>query len=183
MRGLLSRVVTIHDMVVFEEKYNRPDFFLPQRHSRDDGCFKLVFFSGRHCEFRIHKIRKCFRYFPNLQERIHITYLGCDRTPAQTSVPSFLEFPEKYILYLGTLEKRKNVVNAIRAFEILKSQEGRSEKLVLAWLLGALASEDIQRAMQSSPAKADIVHLNYVPDEKITELYQRAQVFFISLLV
>lgn len=174
VRGPFPRVVTIHDMVVFEEKYNRPDFFLrgirEMTEVLNSSSLAAVIVNSEFTKSQV------LKYFPQWRERIHVTYLGCDReavNPAEYS----LALPEKYILFLGTLEKRKNVLGALRAFEILKAQGNRPEKLILAGAWG-FGSEEIQRAIETSPVKEDIVHLNYVPDNKIAELYQRAHLFF-----
>lgn len=171
--GPLSRVVTIHDMVVFEEKYNRPEFFLKgireMTEVLNSSSLDAVLVNSEFTKSEV------LRFFPHLQHRLHVTYLGCNRTSAPPMTRS-LGLPERYILFLGTLEKRKNVLGVIKAFEILKSK-GFEEKLVLAGAWG-FGSEDIQTDLETSPYKADIVHLSYVPDDKLAELYQRAQVFF-----
>lgn len=171
--GRIPRVVTIHDMVVFEEKYNHPEFY-----KKGIGEMTKVLSSSSldavivNSQFTKSQV---LRFFPHLQDRIYVTYLGCNRTTA-VSNPFTLELPEKYILFLGTLEKRKNVLGLIKAFEVLRSQ-GFQEKLVLAGAWG-FGSEEIQKVLASSPAKDHILHLNYVPDESLSELYHRAQLFF-----
>lgn len=171
--GLLPRVVMIHDMVVFEEKYNQPDFYLKGIREMTEvlsaSALDAVLVNSEFTKSQV------LKFFPHLQGRIHVTYLGCNRTnPA--SLQRAMTLPEKYILFLGTLEKRKNVLGVIRAFEVFKSRGGE-EKLVLGGAWG-FASQEIQKALEESPFKKDIVHLSYVPDENISELYQRAQVFF-----
>lgn len=170
--GPFPRIVTVHDMVVFEEKYNRPDFYLKgiremTRVLTAPGLDAVIVNS----EFTKKEV---LRFFPHLSERIYVTHLGCNR--AQETVTHSLDLPEKYVLYLGTLEKRKNVSGVLKAFEILKSQ-GAPEKLVLAggWGFGA---EEIQAQMAASAYKSDIIHLSYVPDGKLAELYSRARAFF-----
>lgn len=171
--GRIPRLVTIHDMVVFEEKYNRPEFYQKgigemTRVLKNTALDAVIVNS----EFTKSQV---LRFFPHLQNKIHVTYLGCDRTTSVLS-PGSMKLPEKYILFLGTLEKRKNVLGVLKAFEILRAQ-GFQEKLVLAgaWGFGA---EEIQKAIELSPVKEHILRLDYVPKENLSELYQRAQVFF-----
>lgn len=178
LRGGMPRVVTIHDMVVFAEKFNRPEFY--QKGIKDmtrvlnSSSLSAVIVNS---EFTKNEV---LRFFPHLKERIHVTYLGCNRSEFPASSSNTLNLPEKYILFLGTLEKRKNVVGVIRAFEILKKQ-GFQEKLVLAGAWG-FGEDEIQTAIETSPAKDHIVHLNYVSNEQLQELYRRAQVFFFPSL-
>ncbi|MGZ3772157.1 MAG: glycosyltransferase family 4 protein [Pseudobdellovibrionaceae bacterium] len=171
--GSISKIVTIHDMVVFEEKYNRPEFY-----KKGMKEMSKVLCSGSLDAVIVNSVftkTQVLRFFPDLQNKIHVTYLGCNRNFSELGQPS-LDLPEKYILFLGTLEKRKNLLGIIHTFEILRAQ-GFQEKLVLAgaWGFGA---EEIRLAIENSAAKEHIVYLNYVPQENLAELYQRAQVFF-----
>lgn len=173
MWGRTPRVVTIHDMVVFEEKYNRPEFY--QKGIREmtkvlSSSLDAVIVNSEFTKSQV------LRFFPNLRDRIHVTYLGCDRGTDYTSVSRTMDLPEKYILFLGTLEKRKNLIGVIRAFEVLRSW-GFQQKLVLAGAWG-FGSEEIQNALEMSSVKEHIIRLSYVPDDNLVELYQRAEVFF-----
>lgn len=171
--GRIPRLVTIHDMVVFEEKYNRPEFYQKgigeMTRVLKNTALDAVIVNSEFTKLQV------LRFFPHLQNKIHVTYLGCDRATSVLRGGS-LNLPDKYILFLGTLEKRKNVLGVLKAFEILRTQ-GFQEKLVLAgaWGFGA---EEIQKALELSPAKEHILRLDYVPNENLSELYQKAQVFF-----
>ncbi|KHD87932.1 MAG: hypothetical protein OM95_11720 [Bdellovibrio sp. ArHS] len=172
LKGFLPRIVTIHDMIVFEEKYNRPEFFL--KGIRDmtrvlNSSVDAVIVNSQFTKSQV------LKHFPQLEDRLHLTYLGCNRSK-MTGAGAPLGLPDKYILFLATLEKRKNVLGVVKAFEILKGQ-GFEEKLVLAGAWG-FGCEEIQRAIASSPYKQDIIHLSYVPTHNLSELYQKARVFF-----
>jgi len=82
-----------------------------------------------------------------------------------------------YILYLGNLEPRKNIVGLMKAYEDLRrTHPERMEKLVLA---GATAwkTKDIERARRASSYKDDIRFLGYVSPQEKAILYARAGVF------
>lgn len=100
-----------------------------------------------------------------------------------------------YILYVGTLQPRKNLVRLISAFEriqrLLSSQQ-RPERvrskfklkpvkeldkvqLVLAGKLGWLTEEVVAKA-QNSSASADIILTGYVDEKTKAALYQGAHV-------
>ncbi len=82
-----------------------------------------------------------------------------------------------YILYLGTLEPRKNVPAIIRAFNILKNKAAfRDWQLVIAGRPGWLF-EDILREISASPHKGDIVLKGAVSPEERVSLYNLAKVF------
>ncbi|MEK9186562.1 MAG: glycosyltransferase family 1 protein [Patescibacteria group bacterium] len=82
-----------------------------------------------------------------------------------------------YILYLGTLEPRKNVEAVIRAFNILKTKpDFRNFQLILAgrpgWLYGNILKEAAH-----SPFQKDIVFLGAVRSAERADLYRNASVF------
>ena len=93
--------------------------------------------------------------------------------------------PERYILYLGTLEPRKNIIGLIKAFEELKRifrnppnpilQRGNL-KLVIAGAKGWLC-EDIFEAVKNSPVKDEIIFTGFVKDHDKPVLYKLADLF------
>jgi glycosyltransferase involved in cell wall biosynthesis len=87
--------------------------------------------------------------------------------------------PEKYILYLGTLEPRKNIIGLIKAFELFKKSyklQATSYKLIIAGSKGWLY-KDIFKAVQNSPAKDDIIFTGFIDDKDKSALYSLADLF------
>ncbi len=86
--------------------------------------------------------------------------------------------PNKFILYLGTVEPRKNVDGIIRAYNEVRSQnlELRNIKLVIAGNRG-WKSKSIYKEWERSEFKNDIKFLNYVDGEDKVYLYNLASVF------
>ncbi len=80
--------------------------------------------------------------------------------------------PKKYILYLGTLEPRKNIIGLIKAFEILNTKY----KLVIAGSKGWLY-EDIFKIVKNSPAKDNIIFTGFIDDKDKAALYGLADLF------
>jgi glycosyltransferase involved in cell wall biosynthesis len=76
------------------------------------------------------------------------------------------------ILSVGAIQRRKNTVRLVEAFEQLDS----GWKLVLAGSSGFDSHAALQR-IESSPRKQDIQVLGYVPDSQLEELYRRAAIF------
>jgi glycosyltransferase involved in cell wall biosynthesis len=79
---------------------------------------------------------------------------------------------EKMILHVGAIQKRKNIVRLIEAFE----QTSEDWRLVLAGSFGFGATEILGR-IAASPRKADIRVPGYVSREQLARLYARASVF------
>ena len=84
----------------------------------------------------------------------------------------------QYILYLGTIEPRKNLQRLIAAYEMLLSQEDRSwmPKLVLAGGKGWLC-DDIYRAADKDILKDKVIFTGYVAEEDSPLLMGGAQFF------
>lgn len=83
-----------------------------------------------------------------------------------------------YILSLGSIQPRKNLVRLIRAYGSLRQShaEAALPQLVIAGKRGWLEAETV-RAAQTSPWSRDILFTGYVPDEELPALYSGALCF------
>lgn len=81
-----------------------------------------------------------------------------------------------FILYMGTIEPRKNLSMLIRAFSRFKKETGLPHKLVLAGGKG-WKSEDIYATAEGSPVKEDMIFTGYISAEEKNALYQQAATF------
>ncbi len=86
--------------------------------------------------------------------------------------------PNKFILYLGTLEPRKNIEGIINSYDVFrkKNLELNDVKLIIAGGWG-WKSKNILKRWQSSDYKDDIIFLGYVESEDKVCLYNLASVF------
>ncbi len=86
--------------------------------------------------------------------------------------------PSKFILYLGTIEPRKNTLGIIKSFELWKNNSKLAEDchLILAGARGWI-SGDAWKAIAASPLRNEIKHLGYVRDEEKFALYRAARLF------
>ncbi len=82
---------------------------------------------------------------------------------------------ERYILYVGTLEPRKNIKTIVEAFALI-SEKFPDVKLVLAGGLG-WQPEATLKAIEESPAKDKIIRTGYISDEEKRDLLRNAEVF------
>ena len=117
-------------------------------------------------------------------EKIYVTPL------ASRYHPSFLEpaniqeletkikydFSQPYILFVSTIEPRKNIDNIITAFNFLKQKYKIPHQLVLIGKKG-WNYKPIFAAIDNSPWKSEIYHLDYLPNELVALLYSKADVF------
>lgn len=83
-----------------------------------------------------------------------------------------------YILFLGTLEPRKNVGILLDAYRILTSRYGRVPDLVLAGRSTPAATPWLE-ALRHTPFAGRARYLGYVPDARLRSLYEGAAVLVV----
>jgi glycosyltransferase involved in cell wall biosynthesis len=123
------------------------------------------------------------KYFGLNADKVVVTPYGVDPCFRPiTDKQRFVEVKTKYgidnefILYVGNLQPRKNLVRLFLAFERLKIKRKINEKLVIvgkkAWLY-----QDIFKTYEQLKAKEEIIFTGYVPTEEIPVLYSAARIF------
>lgn len=83
--------------------------------------------------------------------------------------------PEQFLLYVGTLEPRKNLTRLVKAFGRLKKM-GQPHKLVLAGPWG-WSMNGFNQQIDKLDLGDSIQMLGYIPDEDLPSLYSLATVF------
>jgi glycosyltransferase involved in cell wall biosynthesis len=86
-----------------------------------------------------------------------------------------------YLLFIGRLEERKNIVRIIEAFEILKEKYAIPHEFLLVGKPG-FGYGRIQAKIQDSRFKIHIRELGYVTEEEKWTLLQNAEVFLFPTL-
>jgi glycosyltransferase involved in cell wall biosynthesis len=120
--------------------------------------------------------RDLLRFYDIPDGKIRVVYPGRDERLGPTDpgpVRARYGLPDRYVLHVGTLQPRKNLVRLIEATARL-SQQMPDLRLVLAGRAGWLAEPILAQAR----AHGDLVRLlDYVPDEDLAGLYSGAAVF------
>ncbi len=82
---------------------------------------------------------------------------------------------ERYFIYLGSINERKNTDTIIHAFDIYKSTNKSGQKLILAGKrMGKF--DKVIHALADSDFKNDIIELGYVEDSLVVKLVASAEV-------
>lgn len=110
--------------------------------------------------------------------RIHANavFRPSDNVAADDAIARKHGIREPFVLFVGTLEPRKNIPALVKAFEIFHTNQGRDFSLVLAGKKGWLV-DPILKAIGDSPARKAIQHLDYVAERDLAALYCRARFF------
>lgn len=126
-------------------------------------------------------------------ERIDVVYPGVGpefRPLPPEQVAAFRQvrgLPERFVLYLGTIEPRKNLTVLLEAFARLRrigergtGVEGQGPtsavKLVLAGATGWMFTE-VFSLVEALGLREDVILPGYVPDEELPLWYNAAQIF------
>lgn len=116
--------------------------------------------------------------------KIQVIYSGNNAVKKEISKTEVNEFFSKYkltgrlILYLGTIEPRKNISGLIAAYNSLRlNNKSLSDvKLVMAGADG-WKNKKIYAEWQSSPYRHDIIFLGYISQKEKEFLYSRSSIF------
>lgn len=113
--------------------------------------------------------------------RVTVAYPGFDArkfTPAnhtaRRKVMEKYNLTHPFILYVGTLQPRKNLVRLVKAFENITPQP--SPLLAISGKKGWLY-DNLVNTINKSPAKDRIRLTGFVPDEDLPPLYSAAKLF------
>ncbi|MDD5344538.1 MAG: glycosyltransferase family 1 protein [Smithella sp.] len=179
-----KKIVTFHDLSF--ERYSNffsakqkfwHNFVNPKKLAREADIIIAVSESTKNDLTEIYDIPK---------EKIKVIYSGIRRESRITDYESRNEeikikynLPDKYILYLGTIEPRKNIIGLIKAFELFKKSHlpfAISYKLVIAGSKGWLY-ENIFRAARNSSFRDDMIFTDFIRDEDKACLYNLSSLF------
>jgi glycosyltransferase involved in cell wall biosynthesis len=176
-----ARVATVHD-VVFRTRPELVDTGLGDYldrwtgHSLDvaDAIVTVSEFSKR----------EIVRAYDAPAEKVHVIYNGIGpefhrRDPGEAGkrLRETHALPERFVLYVGSLEAKKNIDRLLDAFATLV-EEGRAgdRKLVLAGGRGGQAY-DVEAAIGRAGVREHVIATGYLPDGDIPALMNMADLF------
>lgn len=106
--------------------------------------------------------------------RVNVTPLGCDHVLRHLPPGGFGEAPEPYVLTVSRVDRRKNHVRMLRAFEMLV-RDGHPHRWIVVGPPG-YGSEEFEAALASSPAADRVVWRKKASDAEVVRLYAQADV-------
>ena len=116
------------------------------------------------------------------QDKIRVIYIGAGKEFRVISDKDAVEgikqkygLPKKYILFVGTIEPRKNIKGLIHAYAVLKNK-GYEHKLVIVGKRGWHYS-DIFEAVRRLKLNSDVIFTDYVLGQDLPFIYNGASIF------
>ncbi|MCK5605914.1 glycosyltransferase family 4 protein [Candidatus Pacearchaeota archaeon] len=127
------------------------------------------------------------RHFPDVGSRVGTVYPGVEEIfngekshRHQNRVRSKYDLPEAYVLFVGNIEPKKNVMQLLRAFKLAR-QRGIPHKLVLVgkrtW-----KSKDVWQCIRHQVRAGNVILTGYVKQQDLPYVYQMADVFVFASL-
>lgn len=163
--GVYKRVVTVHDIIVFHPGFNEENF-------REYGQKKMHELMGQSLDGIVvpsqYVAHELASLYPKMKEKVFVVPHGADHFPVHEKAGPVGD----YFLYVGHLEKRKNVSNIIRAFEIA-AQKSKVIKLMLVGKEGFGYTEIVQQ-IKNSPVVERILMPGFVKQKELEKLYSGA---------
>lgn len=115
------------------------------------------------------------------EEQLTTIHLGIDhglfkRYPAQQLQPvkERYHLPENFILFVGSIEPRKNLKALLQAYQGLEAGVRREFKMVLVGFQG-WANDQIMKMIEK--LKPDVSYIGYIPKEELAKIYNLARLF------
>ena len=114
-------------------------------------------------------------------DRVTTIHLGYDRTvffqheaESLIAARSKLALPKRFMLYVGSIEPRKNLVRLLKAYQQLSAAQRGEVKLVLAGFSG-WDNAEVMELLESM--QQDVTYLGYVDEALLAQLYNLAELF------
>lgn len=130
----------------------------------------------------IHTKNDILQLFDVPEEKINVVYLAADKRFQKQSVQQIQSVRKKYnlaqeyLLYIGTLEPKKNLVTLIDVYHTLKTGYSVQEKLVIVGAKGWKFNPIFEKVQQLQ-LENDIIFMGYIADEDLPAIYSGATVF------
>jgi alpha-1,3-rhamnosyl/mannosyltransferase len=173
----IPTVVTVHDLSVILH----PEWHPADRVRHHEQQFRHGLASASHILADTNAVRseiiQHLGVAPNRVTTVHLgvgpEYLAAGRLEAD-SVRQQLGLPPDYLLFVGTIEPRKNVLTLLRAYCELPADIRNRCPLVLAGAWGWKAGE-VANFLQNEAADKGVIHLGYTADNDLPGLYAGAR--------
>jgi len=176
--GAMGTVVTVHDTFAWSVPGHSTQidtwlyrYWLPRLLPRVDAVISVSQASKA----------DIVRYVGVPERKVHVTYEGvspaCRPLPAHetAAVAARLGWPDSYILFLGSVETRKNVRGLLRAYAHLR-QMGETRPLLVAGIARGKVAP-LEEMLQDLDLQRHVLLTGYVADEDLPALYSAADLF------
>lgn len=165
-----KKVVTVHDLLVFHKDLVDEDFSKWGM----ERLSKTILQAKPDVVITVSDFIKneFLNLYPQYEGHVHTIYHGVDHLTIENQGEIY-DFP--YVLFVGGLEKRKSVMQVIKAWETLDTRY-KDLKLIIVGSKGNSEKEAKKtlRYIKESKAGSQIIYKGFVNDVALNSLYQYA---------
>ncbi len=188
-------VATIHDLafLIFPEHFTAKDRFLLSFHTK-----RAIQMADKIIAPSEATKKDLIKFYKTDENKINVVYHGVNppaplikgKNSFSFKIQNSKHVPERhrgfkipYILFVGQIQPRKNLIRLIEAFELIREKNKKypSLKLVIAGGRGWMADKAYEKARKSKFSK-DIIFVGKVSNEHLAELYENALIFVMPSL-
>ena len=123
------------------------------------------------------------KFYKVAPEKVKVVHLGLKDLSMENSPKDLKDFGVngKFVLFVGTLQPRKNISRLIEAFSELPSEIKEEYQLVIIGKKGWLY-EEILNSPEKFGISDRVIFLDYVSDEDLPSFYKKADLFVLPSL-
>lgn len=176
-------VVTIHDLIykTYPQAHTPQTIELTERYMQTivAKADRIICTSGNtrrdlHAFFNMPLTKTCVVY-NGVDHNIFYSLPAQERAQAAGHLKG-LGIDKPYILYVGTIEPRKNLTSLLESFALLRSKKSFQGQLVVAGMKGWML-ESTGELIKKLGIGQDVVLTGFVSDGQLRQLYNMAEVF------
>lgn len=171
----IKSVVTIHDLIFlrYPELYNPIDRKIYENKFRFacSNADRIIAISDQ-------TKQDIISYFGTNEDKIEVIYQSCDEKfqmevslEKKQEIAKKYQLPDKYLLYVGTIEKRKNLLSVVKAIH-----HGKIDVPLIVVGKKTNYFNEVSDFIQDNLIE-NIIFLQGVPNEDLPAIYQMAQMF------
>lgn len=174
-----KKIITAHDFAIFQTQNQIPGYtsqkYKNKVYSKMKSIVKKIDAIVSVSEATKRDFLEIFDFDEN---KIFVTPLApvinTEKTVSTQVLSKYNLLPENYLLFVGTVSIRKNILNILDAFK--KSKLHQDYKLVLAGTL-SMGNEKILEKIDKLKLTNQVIVTGYLSDDSVIELYQNAKAF------
>ncbi len=171
----IKLVVTVHDLafLLFPKHFTFKDRFLLNFHTK-----RAVQMADKIIAPSEATKKDIIKFYKVDESKIEVIYHGVETRHCLVSTTT----NKSYILFVGSIQPRKNISRLIEAFEILKNR--RDEAVPRLYIAGAKGwlSDEIYGKAKESKFSEEIIFKGSVSDNELDSLYKNASIFVMPSL-
>ena len=115
-------------------------------------------------------------------KKISVVHFGIDPSIIESElhyIPSFNNIPDKFLLYVGNIKPHKNLINLLKAFEIILSSHSDYKLIIVGKKEGFITGDnEVFKMVENNRLLNDnIIFTGYIENRELYNYYKSASLF------